>query len=319
MSRSTTPPPADHLAVAHARLRTWIGIDPARGGIGRAVARHVATRVDALGRPSSEEYARRLSSPRSEEGQHLVRAATVPHSWLARHVEPLEELLARLGERGRTAHVWVAGCAGGEEVYTLAALGRARGVPLTVLGTDVNDAALRRAARGRYDAWTARALPPALRPWLADDGRGGAVATATLREGVAFAHHSLLSAPPPAPDEGGWDAVVCRNVLIYFPRAAALSTVGALRSALGPEGMLVLGASDVLAEVPRGLAPRPERRSFFERVGGASGAPEGRAPNVPRRPALATAPGRARAAARPDPVVTHASAGVPEATSVAPA
>jgi chemotaxis protein methyltransferase CheR len=89
-----------------------------------------------------------------------------------------------------------------------------------------------------------------------------------IRGLVRFELHNLLDPPrrSPAPD-GKWDLILCRNVLIYLTREHAQRVVARLRDALATGGMLALGASDILAELPPGLAPVVhEGRVFFRRL-----------------------------------------------------
>jgi hypothetical protein len=84
---------------------------------------------------------------------------------------------------------------------------------------------------------------------------------------VTFAHHNLLDPVPLTAAGGLWDVILCRNVLIYFTREAAQKTLGTLSRALAPGGHLLLGASEVVVDVPRGLEARyVENRLAFARV-----------------------------------------------------
>lgn len=240
-----------HAEVARARLESWLGIDVGRGGIARAIERHLTTRLAALGRPDAAGFAALLDAPGSTEAQHLVDAATVPHSWLFRDASQLAQALPpRSGLR-----IWVAGCANGEEAYTVAALALIAGRDVQVLATDVNQRALERARGGRYDAWTARELPATAARWFRRGADDAVEVDAALRARVTFARHSLALPPPRPADASTWDVVICRNVLIYFARDRALEVVARIAGVLAPGGLLALGASDVLAELPPGLSP----------------------------------------------------------------
>jgi chemotaxis protein methyltransferase CheR len=293
------PEIAPFVAVACDRLRAWIGLDLERGGVKRAIERHVAARLAALERPALAVFAALLDSPSSEEAQRLVEAATVPHSWLWRDGPQLAALAGLLGRaEERTLDAWVPGCASGEDAYTIAALALSLGHSISVLATDVHRAALGRARRGRYGAWACRELPAAMRRFLPDDGEGGAVASDSLRARVTFERHSLIE-PPPAPASGrGWDLVVCRNVLIYFAAGDTHGIVERLAGTLAPDGLLVLGGSDVLADLPKMLVPAgPAGRAVLAR---AEAVPVRREPTRPigiqvaaRRPRSRPSPPRA--------------------------
>lgn len=151
--------------------------------------------------------------------------------------------------------VWSAGCATGEEAYTLAMLACeafAPGPPpVEIVGTDISGAALGRALDGRYRPRRVRAVPPAVRDrYLAADGDTLAVRPA-VRRLVRFARHNLVRDPAPPAGESPFDLVVCRNVLIYFDPELAERVARSLAGALRPGGSLLLGAADQLGRVQR--------------------------------------------------------------------
>lgn len=189
--------------------------------------------------------------------------------------------------RGAAApvRVWSAGCATGEEAYTLAllateALGDA---PVDVLGTDISAAALTRAQAARYRARRARNVPAALRArLLAEDGPDAVVVRPALRRLVRFARHNLVADPSPPAGEGPFDLVVCRNVLIYFDPGTADAVVQRLRGALRPGGSLLLGFADQLGRSGRpGAAPGARLAEGAAAAGGPR----------PTLPPVAAAPG----------------------------
>lgn len=77
-----------------------------------------------------------------------------------------------------------------------------------------------------------------------------------FRQRVSFAAHNLIERPPVPANGLGWDIVLCRNVLIYFDRETARQVLESLTRSLAPGGYLVLGASEVVCEVPSGLDAR---------------------------------------------------------------
>jgi len=179
-----------------------------------------------------------------------------------------------------TIRVWSAGCASGEEVYTLAllaaeALAPAR-TPVDVLGTDVSGAALATAAVGRYRERAVRALDASLRQrYLERQADGTYLVGEQLRALVRFRHHNLARGPFPPLGEAGFDLVICRNVLIYFEAPLVERVIDSLGRSLRPGGALVLGAADALQRmtVPpavrpgagAGLPKRPLRRPLGRR------------------------------------------------------
>ncbi|HWO17496.1 MAG TPA: CheR family methyltransferase [Kofleriaceae bacterium] len=151
---------------------------------------------------------------------------------------------------------WSAGCASGEEAYSLAAtlLAVAGGRPVEVLGADLSARALARACAGTYGRWSRRAAGPMLYPIGVVDGDVLRV-SAALRAVTRFARRNLLDPPPRSsagpdlgpdlvPDLGAgglFDVVMCRNVLVYLRPDAARRVTRHLCAALAPGGLLILG------------------------------------------------------------------------------
>jgi two-component system CheB/CheR fusion protein len=147
---------------------------------------------------------------------------------------------------GEPIRVWVAGCATGEEAYSIAmvwidALGdRAKDHPLQIFATDLDLDALQRARRGIYDPQALAALPERFRahhfqPW----GTQAEVSKA-LRECIVFSRHDLTRDPP----FPRLDMISCRNVLIYLKPQAQERVMRMFHYALRPAGLLMLGQNE---------------------------------------------------------------------------
>jgi chemotaxis protein methyltransferase CheR len=167
---------------------------------------------------------------------------------------------ARAAGSGRI-RVWSAGCASGEEAYTLALLAAEAfapaPAPAEVLGTDISGAALAAAVAGSYRERAMRALEPSLRGrYFQLHPDGAYVVGDRLRRLVRFRRHNLAVQPIPPPGEAGFDLVTCRNVLIYFRAPLAEQVIGSLERSLRPGGRFILGAADALQRAPGG-PPRP--------------------------------------------------------------
>jgi chemotaxis protein methyltransferase CheR len=150
-----------------------------------------------------------------------------------------------------TIRVWSAGCASGEEPYSLALLADQvfgpMPPPVEVLGTDISGAALAAATAGRYQERALRALgPPERDRYLARRADGSYLAGGRLRGLVRFRSHNLALDPIPPPGEAAFDLVVCRNVLIYFEQWRAARVIELLGRSLRAGGRLLLGAADAL-------------------------------------------------------------------------
>lgn len=214
--------------------------------------------------------------------QNFVAAVTVQHSWLFRDQEQLE-LACRLLQEAvptRATHaVWVPACATGEDVYSLLALAEARAMGMYSLGTDVHAQAIEHSRRAVYGEASIRHVPLAFRGMLEGNDERAAI-VGRLRRRAQFDLHNLLEAAPSSPRaDGKWDLILCRNVLIYFSPERSQRALQLLLNALAPGGTLILGASDILTELPAGLvAVEVGGRIVFRH------AEPGRPPATPARP-----------------------------------
>jgi chemotaxis protein methyltransferase CheR len=176
----------------------------------------------------------------------LVDELTIGESFFFRDARHFAPFVDRLRTHGR-ARVWSAGCAAGEEPYSLAiaaleCLGEAGVGGVEIWGSDVSSAALARATTGRYREWALRGLAPELRDrYFRSDG-AELVLDARARAMVQFFPANLLERTPAWPSE--LDVLYCRNVLIYFGYDEAQHVLRSLATCLAAEGRLVLGPSD---------------------------------------------------------------------------
>lgn len=195
----------------------------------------------------------------------LLDAVTVQETRLYRHPAQadltsrlLPPMIGRARAEGRPFRMLSAGCATGEEAFTLAAqamqaMEDAPGTALEVRGLDLCRPALETAASGHIAPGLGDPLalvPPALRPWLAA-ADGTPRLHPALRRCLDFRRANLL--------EGfgatGHDVIFCRNVLIYLTDPARRHITRALAAALRPGGLLALGSTD---RPPEGLIPQGE-------------------------------------------------------------
>jgi len=221
----------------------WTGFQPS------AVAPAALERALRLlpGVPSHEAVARA-----QEHDPLLVRAlleaVSCGETFFFRHPEHFQfierELLPRSGEVFR---VWSAGCATGEEAYSLAAClehprkGRP-GLRYEILATDLLERSVECARAGVYQPWSLRPSTTGPIPYpLFEAGSGERRVRADLRRAVRFEVHNLLE---PAPG-GSFDLILCRTVLIYLAPEAAVRVLRNLRTALAPDGVVLFAPVDL--------------------------------------------------------------------------
>jgi chemotaxis protein methyltransferase CheR len=225
--------------------------------------------LDAAARVAGEPvraFARRVLARDPAAVEALVEHVVVAETTFWRHPEQLAAVGRLVAAADRPLSIWSAGCATGEEAYSLAIAlleaGRA-GRGDRILATDVSERALAAARAGVYGVRALRKLPPELSArWL--DGIALRRVKDAPRALVTFARHNLVAAEP-APG-GPFDLVLCRNVLIYFQVAVATRVIRRLAEALAPGGTLVLGPVELAVGEEAGLVAVEEGGATVLRV-----------------------------------------------------
>ncbi|NBB94909.1 MAG: response regulator [Planctomycetes bacterium] len=161
--------------------------------------------------------------------------------------------------------VWVAGCATGEEAYSISMLlleeraAAAKSFPVQVFATDVDERSLETARAGMYPPEIANHVSSdRLERFFAVDDRGYHVEK-HLRETVTFSRHNLLADPP----FSKLDLISCRNVLIYLEPAAQKKVLSVFSFALNVGGHLMLGKSEGVAGMEDLFEPISKQDRIF--------------------------------------------------------
>jgi len=217
------------------------------------IRRRIGVRMRARGMHSYDAYGSLLRRD-SAESQRLLDALTIhvsrfyrnPETWAVLAATVLPTLWRR---RIGALRCWSAGCAAGEEPYTLAILlleqARREGAvtpPSVIDATDYDRASLERAGRGSYPRAVIKDLPLSLcRRYC--EGQESVTVAPEVRRLIRLARHDLTCEPPPAPP---YDLVLCRNVIIYFDRPTQERIAARLADALAPGGYLVLGKTETI-------------------------------------------------------------------------
>lgn len=227
----------------------------------KCIRRRIAVRMRACGVHTYDDY-RALLSRSPAEYERLRDALTINVTRFYRNADTWNLLrrtvLPALFDLPRVeVRVWSAGCASGEEPYTLAMLaadfldqaGRSGELNrLTIHATDIDRASLDRAGAACYRREGLSELPPELmRAYFEDAGEEQRV-TDRVRRRVQVRPHDLSRDGPPRAD---YDLILCRNVVIYFDRPMQERLFAAFADALLPGGYLVLGKVETLFGVAR--------------------------------------------------------------------
>jgi chemotaxis methyl-accepting protein methylase len=220
----------------------------------------LATCLDGAARASGRTPEGNAAGLAGDPGafQELLDCVTVQESGFFRHPDQFTALAREvLPSLEGPVVVWSAGCANGQEAYSLAMELAASGRPdWEVLATDISAAAVGRARAGRYSTAELAGLPPDHRHWLRPAGDHWEVDPA-LRRRVRVDQANLTTRFPAPP--GRCQVVFCRNVLIYLTREVTGSFLDRLSSWLTPGGLVFLGYSETM------LAPTDRLR--LDRVG----------------------------------------------------
>ncbi len=182
----------------------------------------------------------------------------------------LPELLRDRSPR-HDLRIWSAGCATGEEAYTLALLALEAAErsgfegAVKVFATDIQQRSLDLAARGVFSAEAMAVLPESCRErWFRPEADGSWRISPEVRRNVVFARHNLLVDPPFT----RIDLAVCRNLLIYLKPAAQRRALAQIHFALQPNGCLLLGSSETVGDLEGSEFAAQERgRRLFRKLG----------------------------------------------------
>lgn len=276
--------PPDLLERLLAKLRRRLQVDFSGYKTG-TLMRRIRRREVATGNPELAAYLRWVDT-HPEELDRLARDLLISVTAFFRDRDAFDALGRKIKDicarksPGSEIRVWVAGCASGEEAYSVAillaeALGeRIAHYRVQIFATDIDDDALNVARRGIYPAAALAELPSALlqRHFRAVN-RSFEVAK-HLRDMVVFARHNLVSDPPFL----RLDLVSCRNVLIYFDAPLQARVLQNFHFGLVKDGVLFLGRSESVAQAERLFAPLERRERLFRKSGEAAAALPGAAP-----------------------------------------
>jgi chemotaxis protein methyltransferase WspC len=296
-----------NVAAVEAWLQSFAGLESASIGAD-AVARAAQERIAATGCASVEAYLARLENS-AEERTALIDRVVVPETWFFRDRPALDALAKQVvGEWGR-AHprtvfrVLSVPCSTGEEPYSLAMAFALAGWPLELLRIDAVDISrqnLERAARGIYGRNSFRGADLKFRTaFLEVAGNDTWRVSDRLRAPITFEFGNLL-ADDFAAARRRYDAIFCRNLLIYFDRATQARAVGMLDRLLAPEGWFAVGPAEPTLLFAHGYELVKVRSAFLLRRP-TPGLPSPLPPLSKRPPAGPTPPVPWREVARPAP------------------
>ena len=232
------------------KVRLLCGIDLLQYKRGQ-MERRVRTWIQRRGAPDLPAYGDLLRRDPDELDAFLDRVTiNVSHLW--RHEEQWDvlhkEILPAVAAQRNRIRAWSAGSSYGAEAFTLAAVCReaAPGVPVNIVGTDLDRRMVARARTAEFSAEDVRTAPAMLLHRHFEPLAGGAWrATPALRSMVRFEQGDLLRMQMPF---RRYDLIMCRNTVIYFNEDVRNALHERLVEALAPGGHLVIGTSERIAD-----------------------------------------------------------------------
>lgn len=243
----------------------------------------LARRLRALGIGDFPSYVDRVERDPAERGR-MIDEITTNHTGFFREVhhfqhlaqQALPELMARAFAGGRV-RIWSAGCASGEEPFSIALVvadaGRLFGgrwldrADLAILATDISESALHAAKEGVYQAEALEAVPEALTADAVERlGDGTIRLHGAVRDFVTFRSLNLLHEWPM---RGPFDIIFCRNVFIYFDEPTKDRLYSRLVEMLAPSGWLYIGHSERVTG-PAAAKLRLVGQTIYRRLGDAA-------------------------------------------------
>jgi two-component system CheB/CheR fusion protein len=240
-----------------------------------SLERRFARRMSAVGCHSHSDYLDFLEV-HPDEYQKLFDALLInvteffrdPPAWKAVSEQLVPELLAAKAE-DEPVRVWSAGCAGGQEAYTMAmVLAEALGEDaylerVKIYATDVDEEALASARLGTYTAAAVENVPPELQERYFERANQRLAFRRDLRRAVIFGRNNLLSDAPIS----RLDMIVCRNTLMYFTAEAQGQILRQFHFALQDHGGLMLGKSEMMISHRELFVPADLKRRIFRKTG----------------------------------------------------
>lgn len=212
-------------------------------------------------------YVEQLLLPTLIQGrlENFARHLTVGETYFFREKRSLEvfernivpELIQTRRGSSKAIRIWSAGCATGEEPYSIAIMVNKLMAGLEkwnveILATDLNSGSLQKAAEGIYGEWSFRGIPPSVRSaYFEPVVEGRWAINSAITKMVRFAQLNLMddSFPPPSSFIAGLDVIFCRNVLMYFTPEGMRKVVRRLYSSLASDGWLIVSPTETSHEL----------------------------------------------------------------------
>ena len=231
-------------------------------------------RAATIGMQADDQFLQRLQSD-TDEFQQLINALTVNETYFFRESDQIQllteclipRLINQLHRKSRPLHILSAGCASGEEPYSIAiALTDVYGANTSSLfrisGVDIDSAVLEKARSARYSEFSFRGVSAENRQRFFSNEASDNRLIDNIKNQVDFAICNLVTALQP-PMNQRWDIIFFRNVSFYFDAATRKNVLKKLQQWLTPNGYLIVGSSEIMANDLGILSLVQEKGQFY--------------------------------------------------------
>ena len=237
------------------KVRRKMGLD-LYGYKSSTLVRRMGLRMARVGVEGYKDYSALLDK-NPDEFEKLLSTLAINVTSFFRNPHVFEKIretvLPNLASRKRMLRVWSAGCATGEEAYSLAMLleeqkAKKKISRYSILATDMSNAALASAIEGSYAPNRLKEIPPYAKKFAHAGGKTLNMPK-SLKQHIKFARHDLTSRNFPA----NFDLVLCRNVLIFYTPEAQQAIMEKLETSVARGGYLIFGITE--SSIPTGVEP----------------------------------------------------------------
>ena len=227
----------------------------------------IAKRMRATRISSTSEYFRFLETNKKEVIE-FIDTVTTNHSFFFRENRSIECVVKKLHETNlitrRTFRIWCAACSTGDEPYSVALQLIEKQIRFSLLATDISHSVLSKASKGIYSIERAKNIPEHLLHKYFQKGCGKQAGYIRVKKNlqtfITFEKFNLIT--DPLPNEK-FDAVLCRNVMIYFDHATTQKVVNKLSQAIKHGGYFIIGQAESLMNLTHCLKPVKNMPSTF--------------------------------------------------------
>lgn len=232
--------------------------------------RRISARMRSVGATNGSEYAQILASD-ANEPTSLFKSFSINVTEFYRDLFVWEclssKIIPEIAKNRTSLKVWSAGCASGEEPYSLAILlsevlgNKAK---FSVIATDISAEAITRAKRGQYTNQNIKNLAPALvSRYLTDSGKDTYIVNDSIKQLVTFEQADIISY-----QVAKLDLITCRNVLIYYDKPAQELIFKKFHKSLVPDGYLVIGQDETMmgVEAAKSFSCKLVRERIYNKV-----------------------------------------------------